>query len=1085
MEADGTAFKPPMRKSNNIYFLFFESVLVNMDSQNPISNNEDGRTEQNIEMLDLNTNNNNNNNHQHQHLDTIPENGQPHPPRVSRTGSLQELPFISNDVADSTKTFSGFPSSKTTEGDPSSSQEDPRSVTTGGSYDYRKSWRTPLRQQLFNAPTAEDQARVAKEKQENFRKTLERKADYKPIENILSELQASDKGLTTAEVEERKKQYGENKIPDVKRYPILEFLSFMWNPLSWTMEIAALVSIILLDWVDFILICALLFLNASIGYYEEHTAGNAVEALKNSLISQARVLRDGEWKAVASTDLVPGDITMIKIGAIIPADLRVIKCESVKIDQSSLTGESLPVSKKEGDEIFSGSAMKQGEATCIVTATGVKTFFGRSASLLQETGNTGHLQIVLRNIGFFCITFIVIWVFIEIMVQFVGRKAYCVGVGEGNCTTLNNALVLLVGGIPIAMPTVLSVTMAIGATQLSKKEAIVSRLTAIEELAAMDILCSDKTGTLTLNILTVDVPICFDGSTPENVMFDAYLACSEGDDRDAIDIATSKYCETTYPGLPYSAYKIVKHYPFNPEDKKAMGLVQCPDGKQVMTAKGAPQIILNSSCNKDRVGKEVERQIEDLADHGYRAIGVARAEDYPDFKEWKFTGLIPLFDPPRHDTEETIKRALDMGVRVKMITGDQLAIAKETARRLGMGGNFFTIPYLKKNDLGMKGNELIEMADGFAEMWPEHKYKVVKSLQKRKHVVGMTGDGVNDAPALKKANIGIAVAGATDAARSVSDIVLTSAGLSVIIDSIITSRKIFQRMRNYVIYSVSATVRICVTFGILTVAWNFLFPTIATVIIAILNDGTMLTIAKDRVIPRNEPDSWNLFEVFVMAIAYGLYLVASTIVFFSILHDGTWFERTFDLRHLNDNELRGLIYLQVSISGLATIFVSRSQGFSYFERPGLLMSMAFVLSQIIATFIGVYGLRGYPHNGETDLQGCGWGYALVAWIWCLLWYIPMDFIKFGITYILRGHLPPLINLPSNIKKREEKEARAREVARKEEDILKAKQHAAAAQKQKEEKERLESIQEEEETKVVEVDSPSAINVPSIKTTQVN
>jgi len=338
-------------------------------------------------------------------------------------------------------------------------------------------------------------------------------------------------------------------------------------------------------------------------------------------------------------------------------------------------------------------------------------------------------------------------------------------------------------------------------------------------------------------------------------------------------------------------------------------------------------------------------------------------------------------------------------VKVKMITGDQLAIAKETARSLGMGQNMFTVPSLKENDMGISSSDLIEQADGFAEMWPEHKYKVVKSLQKRKHIVGMTGDGVNDAPALKKADIGIAVHGATDAARSVSDIVLMSPGLAVIIDAIITSRKIFQRMRNYVVYSVAATVRICLTFSILTLAWDFYFPTIATVIIAILNDGTMLTISKDRVKPRATPDTWNLLEIFSLSFAFGIYLLISSIVLFVLVRDGH-FHDAFNLKHLTDSEMRGMIYLQVSISGLATIFVSRAQGFSYQERPGAMMAIAFAISQAAATFIGVYGFNGYPHNGKSDFEGCGWGFALAVWIWCIIWYIPMDFIKFFVMNLV-------------------------------------------------------------------------------------
>ncbi|EGC39383.1 P-type ATPase [Dictyostelium purpureum] len=947
-------------------------------------------------------------------LDRIAQDSNINLPASDPAVRRDETSLPMDSVEQSTKTISGYPSS---------SDKDSNSKKEDENYNFRSTWVPKLQQELFENPEVLESRRT-KQRATNYRRTLEReKEGIKPLDNIFEELKVNANGLTKAEAQKRMEEVGPNAIPDVKRYPILEFLYFMWNPLSWTMEVAAIVSIALLDWVDFILICALLLLNATIGFIEEHTAGNAVEALKNSLVSQVRTMRDGQWEMIPSPDVVPGDVIMLKIGAVVPADCRVLEAEQVKIDQSSLTGESLPVNKKVGDEVYSGSSMKQGEAKCVVTATGVNTFFGRAAHLVQETEGHGHLQVILRNIGLFCIFFIAIWVLIELLVVFLGRGGYCHGVGEGRCSPLNNALVLLVGGIPIAMPTVLSVTMAIGATQLSKKKAIVSRLASIEELAAMDILCSDKTGTLTLNILTVDEPICFGDSKPEDVVFISYLACSEGDDQDAIDKAITNYCHEKYPNADYANHQVSKHYPFNPEDKKAMGLVNGPNGKTFKASKGAPQIILRESDNYKEIGEAVEKEIENLADRGYRALGASISYDAPDFKTWHFLGLIPLFDPPRHDTEDTIKRALEMGVSVKMITGDQLAIAKETARRLGMGGNLFTIPYLENNDLGVSEGEVIEMADGFAEMWPEHKYKVVEQLQKRKHVVGMTGDGVNDAPALKKAQIGIAVAGATDAARSVSDIVLTSSGLSVIIDAIICSRKIFQRMRNYVIYSVSATVRICCTFGILTIGWGFMFPTIATVIIAILNDGTMLTIAKDRVKPRNEPDEWNLFEVFTMALCYGFYLVGSTIVFFAIINNTTWFQDHINLRYLHDSEIRGIIYLQVSISGLATIFVSRSQGFSYFERPGFFVIFAFCLSQVVATFIGVYGLRAYPHTCsylevddpkyadcekfETNLRGAGWGWAVCAWIWSFLWYIPMDFIKLGVTFALRGKIQPI------------------------------------------------------------------------------
>nr|GMC74309.1 plasma membrane ATPase 4-like [Ipomoea batatas] len=365
---------------------------------------------------------------------------------------------------------------------------------------------------------------------------------------------------------------------------------------------------------------------------------------------------------------------------------------------------------------------------------------------------------------------------------------------------------------------------------------------------------------------------------------------------------------------------------------------------------------------------------------------------------------MPLFDPPRHDSGETIKRALNLGVNVKMITGDQLAIAKETGRRLGMGTNMYPSSSLLGGEKGdsfekLQIVELIEKADGFAGVFPEHKYEIVKKLQERKHICGMTGDGVNDAPALKRADIGIAVADATDAARGASDIVLTEPGLSVIVSAVLTSRAIFQRMKNYTIYAVSITIRIVLGFMLIALIWKFDFSPFMVLIIAILNDGTIMTISKDKVKPSPMPDSWKLKEIFATGVVLGTYLAVMTVIFFWAAHQSDFFTEKFGVRSIRDNytELNSALYLQVSIVSQALIFVTRSRSWSFVERPGLLLLFAFVVAQLIATVIAVYA------NWEfARVKGIGWGWAGVIWLYSVIFYIPLDVLKFGIRYALSG-----------------------------------------------------------------------------------
>ncbi|WZZ31673.1 hypothetical protein YC2023_015074 [Brassica napus] len=723
---------------------------------------------------------------------------------------------------------------------------------------------------------------------------------------------------------------------------------------------------------------------------------------KKVTLNFSYVLRDGKWSEQEASILVPGDIVSIKLGDIIPADARLLEGDALKVDQSALTGESLPATKGPGEEVFSGSTCKQGEIEAVVIATGVHTFFGKAAHLVDSTNQVGHFQQVLTAIGNFCIISIAVGIVIEIIVMYpIQRRKYRDGI--------DNLLVLLIGGIPIAMPTVLSVTMAIGSHKLSEQGAITKRMTAIEEMAGMDVLCSDKTGTLTLNKLSVDknlIEVCARGVEKEEVLLLAARA-SRTENQDAIDAAMVGMLAD--PKEARAGIREIHFFPFNPVDKRTALTYIDGNGDWHRVSKGAPEQILDLCNARADLRKRVHSAIDKYAERGLRSLAVARQTVPEKTKEssggpWEFVGVLPLFDPPRHDSADTIRRALDLGVNVKMITGDQLAIAKETGRRLGMGSNMYPSASLLGNhkDANLAAipvEELIEKADGFAGVFPEHKYEIVKKLQDLKHICGMTGDGVNDAPALKRADIGIAVADATDAARGASDIVLTEPGLSVIISAVLTSRAIFQRMKNYTIYAVSITIRIVFGFMLIALIWKFDFSPFMVLIIAILNDGTIMTISKDKVVPSPTPDSWKLKEIFATGIVLGGYMAIVTVVFFWAAYRTDFFPRTFHVRDLrgNEHEMMSALYLQVSIVSQALIFVTRSRGWSFLERPGWLLLIAFWIAQAIATGVAVLADWEFAR-----IKGIGLGWAGVIWLYSIVFYIPLDMLKFAIRYILSG-----------------------------------------------------------------------------------
>jgi len=797
-----------------------------------------------------------------------------------------------------------------------------------------------------------------------------------PMPELEEVLGYSPNGLSSAEATRRLAQYGPNEIAEHKTNPLLKFLSYFWGPIPWMIEIAVILSGAVGHWPDFFIILLLLLANGVVGYTEERQAGDAIEALKARLAINARVKRDGAWVTASARELVPGDVIRLRLGDIVPADARLLDGDEIEVDQSALTGESLPAACTTGDTVFSGSIIRQGENGALVYATGTGTYFGKTAELVQDAHTVSHFQRAVLKIGNYLIILAIALVTV-IVVTAILR-------GDAILTTLQFALVLTVAAIPVAMPTVLSVTMAVGARLLAKKQAIVSRLVAIEELAGVDVLCADKTGTLTQNSLTLGTPFCIDSVAPATVILDGALA-SRADNDDPIDRAVLGSLEDT---KVLQAYTVTHFEPFDPVHKRTEATVTGADGTAFRVSKGAPQVILALAANAAQINPVADKAVNDFAARGFRSLGVARADGDGD---WQFVGVLPLFDPPRDDAAATIATAAAMGVTVKMVTGDALAIAKETAAKVGLGTDILDAAALgdtKKNESAAVA-ESIEAADGFAQVFPEHKYHIIDVLQKHGHIVGMTGDGVNDAPALKKADCGIAVSGATDAARAAADIVLLSPGLSVIIDAIKQSRKIFQRMNSYAMYRITETLRVLLFITVAILVFNF-YPLTAIMIVmlALLNDGAILSIAYDNVRYKNEPEAWNMRLVLGISTVLG---VVGPIAAFGLFYLG---DRVFDLGH---PRLQTLMYLMLSVAGHLTIFLTRTRRQFWSIRPSRILLIAVLGTQAIATVIAVYGLFMTP---------LGWGWAAAVWVYALAWFLISDRIKLFAYRILDTEKKP-------------------------------------------------------------------------------
>jgi H+-transporting ATPase len=794
------------------------------------------------------------------------------------------------------------------------------------------------------------------------------------LEELEEQFDASMEGLTQEEVQRRLEKYGYNTLEEERVSPILEFLSYFWGPIPWMIEVAAVLSALVQHWADLTIIVILLLFNAIVGFWQEYQAANAVDDLKKRLALKARAKRGGNWAQVDAKTLVPGDVVRLRLGDIIPADVKLAEGDYLSVDQSALTGESLPVDKGAGDVAYSGSVAKQGEMVALVVATGSDTYFGRTAKLVSSAKSVSHFQKAVLTIGDYLI-YLSLLLAAALIIVMIFR-------GEGIFTLLQFALILIVAAIPVAMPAVLSVTMAIGAVALAKMKAIVTRLESIEEMAGVDILCSDKTGTLTQNRLSLGDPALYGAKDAQELILMGALASKE-EDQDAIDLAVLAGLDDP---KAVSRYDQVEFVPFDPVSKRTEAKVKNPDGKAFRVTKGAPQVILELCHPPSNLVEKADGKIDELAQQGYRTLGVARCDDG---ESWRFLGILPLYDPPREDSAETIQRAEELGVQVKMVTGDNLAIAKQISSQLGLGGNihaageFFEEGFDSGNIPKSKVTQL-EETDGFAQVFPEHKFQIVEVLQDKGHIVGMTGDGVNDAPALKQANAGIAVSGATDAARSASDLVLTTPGLSVIVKAMEEARKIFERMNSYAIYRITETIRIMIFVVLAMTIFDF-YPitTIMIILLAVLNDLPILTIAYDNTWLDPAPVRWEMRRVLMVATTLGLIGVVQT---FGMLVIGKV------VLNFDQAEIQSLIYIKLAVAGHLTLFVVRTRR-SFFSKPypAPILLIAILSTQAIAAAIVGFGILVTP---------IPWIYIGMVWAYCLIFMFINDWVKVQVYHHL-------------------------------------------------------------------------------------
>ncbi len=756
------------------------------------------------------------------------------------------------------------------------------------------------------------------------------------LDDVIRELGVDvSKGLSDEEVRERARKYGYNEVEEKKESSIKRLLKKFTGLTSYMLEVTMALTLVMKNFLDFYVVTALLLLNVVLGYAQEERANRALEALKQKLHVNARALRGGSWKVIPARELVPGDIVRVRAGDFVPADIRILEGD-LDVDQSALTGESLPVSRKREDLVYSGSIVRRGEATGIVVGTGSRTYFGRTTELVNVARPKLHMEEVISQV--------VRWLLVMVVVLLVAGATISVLNGVGIIQVVPLALVLLVSAIPVALPAMFTITMAIGSLELAKKGVLVTRLSASEDAASMDTLCADKTGTITENRLAVVEVVGLNGHSEDEVLAYGALASEEAN-QDPIDIAFIRSARER--GVDLSKYKVKQFIPFDPSTKRTEAVIAL-DGKEVKVVKGAVNVIMQLCKLDEDTKKKVENAISEMAEKGYRSLAVGIIDD----SRAELIGMVGLYDRPRSDSKQLIEELKALGVSVKMLTGDARPIAAQMGRLVGIGDNIASFSELRKIKDEEKVAEVAEQASGFAEIYPEDKYTIVKALQSKGHVVGMTGDGVNDAPALKQAEVGIAVSTATDVAKAAASVVLTREGLINIVDLVKTGRMIYQRIVTWIFNKVVKTFQIVVFVVAALFLWHvFVVNAFDVLLLLFLIDFVTISISTDNVRYSRKPDRWDINWLVKVSMLIG---IASVVESLFMMYIGVrYFGLLGNISALNTYGFDILMF-----AGMLTILVVRERGPFWASAPSRTLAVSIVADIALATLISWHGIPG-------------------------------------------------------------------------------------------------------------------------------
>jgi H+-transporting ATPase len=787
----------------------------------------------------------------------------------------------------------------------------------------------------------------------------------------------AETGLTRAEVDVRRKVYGYNEVAETPSHPVLKFLHKFWGISAWMLELIMVLSAVLGKYSDLAVVSALLVINAVLSFTQEHRAAGVVEALRRRLQVNARVRRESSWQVVPARELVPGDIVRVRPGDIIPADVKLLS-GALAVDQSALTGESKDADKGLGAVLSSGSIVRQGEGNGVVMLTGAKTYFGRTTELVQQARPTLHIEAVVAKV--------VRWLFVIVGAMLGVVLILSLARGAPLLEMIPLLLVLLMSAVPVALPVMFTVSMAFGSKELAKRGVLVTRLSAAEDAATMDVLCVDKTGTITMNQLAVTEVIPLEHATEADVLVAGAFASQESN-QDPIDLAflAAAADRHVFDSLPKGTP--VSFAPFDAKNRRTEAVVE-QNGQRLHVMKGAVRTIAEACGLPGPAITALEARVSASAAKGYRTLAVARG---PEGEPLALIGLVSLYDPPRPDARQLIGALKDLGVAVKMLTGDALAVASEIARGVGLP-NIQPMAALKAASAkaGDKTVDVFAGADGFAEVFPEDKYIVVKHLQGAGHVTGMTGDGVNDAPALRQAEVGIAVSTATDVAKGAASVVLTDAGLTNIIALVEQGRTIYQRILTWIVNKISRTILKAAFVAIAYVATGkFVVSAFAMLLLTFMTDFAKIALATDHVRSSRRPETWNIGGFITVSVILGIAMVAEALLFL-------WFNWSRFGLATNDAALYTFSFLLLLYFAVFSVVSARERRWFWSTMPSAALLGALIADALIGTVLTRVGLPGLLALSPLQTLAI-FAYALVS---CLVvndavkvaminWRVPM------------------------------------------------------------------------------------------------